>query len=121
MMNKRPDILDRAKQFALRIIRLYGALPRTVVAQTIGKQLLRSGTSVGAHLRENKRSRSNAEMISKTEGALQELEETIYWQELLSDSDAVDPPLLADLMSEANEIAAILVAGVKTIKAKRIK
>ena len=120
-MNKRPDILDRAKQLALRIIRLYAALPRTVVAQTIGKQVLRSGTSVGAHLREGKRSRSNAEMVSKIEGALQELEETMYWLELLGEAGIVDQPLLANLMSEANEMTAILVASAKTIKAKQRK
>jgi len=70
------DLLVRTKEFALRIIRLHGALPKTTVAGVIGKQVLRSGTSVGAQLREGKRSRSDAEMISKTESALQELEET---------------------------------------------
>ena len=64
------DLLVRTKEFALRIIRLYGALPKMTEARVIGKQLLRSGTSVGAQLREGKRSRSDAEMISKTESAL---------------------------------------------------
>ena len=63
-MNKRPkDIGERTKAFSLRIIRLYAALPKTTEAQVIGKQILRSGTSVGAHVREGKRSRSNAELI----------------------------------------------------------
>ena len=67
------DLKTRTKQFALRIIRLFGALPKTVEAQVLGKQLLRSGTSVGAHYREAHRARSNAEFISKIEGGLQEI------------------------------------------------
>ena len=73
------DILVRSKKFALRVVRLCSALPKTAEAQVLGKQVLRSGTSVGAQLREVKRSRSDAEMISKTHIALQELEETGYW------------------------------------------
>jgi four helix bundle protein len=114
-------ILERTKQFALRIIRLYSALPRSIESQVIGKQVLRSGTSVGAHLREGKRSRSDAEMISKIEGALQELEETIYWLELLSDSGIVKARQLFELLKEADELTAILVTSVKTIKARRNK
>jgi four helix bundle protein len=64
-------------------IKLFGQLPKTVEAQVIGRQVLRSGTSVGAHVHEGKRSRSNAELVSKIEGGLQELEETVYWLELL--------------------------------------
>ena len=116
MANERQDLLTRSKSLALRIIRLYVTLPKTSEAQVIGKQVLRSGTSVGAHLREAKRSRSDAEMISKTEGALQELEETLYWLELLADAGIVKPEALADLMKEADELTAILVAGVKTLK-----
>ena len=118
-MNVKSGIVERTKLFALRVIRLYSSLPKTTEAQVIGKQLLRSGTSVGAHIREAKRSRSDAEMISKTEGALQELEESTYWFELLADSRIVKIELLADLMKEADELAAILVASVKTIKARR--
>jgi len=121
MRRKKPDLLERAKLFALRIVRLYSALPRKTEAQVIGKQLLRAGTSVGAHLREGKRSRSDAEMISKSEGALQELEETVYWLELLTESGLVKAELLSDLMREADELTAILVTSVKTIKARRRK
>ncbi|MEN6627319.1 MAG: four helix bundle protein [Candidatus Sumerlaeia bacterium] len=119
MMNEQQDILTRSKTFALRIIRLYAALPKMVEAQVIGKQILRSGTSVGAHLREGKRSRSDAEMISKTEGALQELEEAVYWLEILSESGMVKEDRLIDLLAEANEIMSILVASVKTLKARK--
>ncbi len=107
--------------FALRIIRLYSSLPKSAEAQVIGKQLLRSGTSVGAHIREGKRSRSAAEMISKTEGALQELEETAYWLELFSDSGIIKASRLGDLKKEADELTAILVASAKTLKNRREK
>ena len=120
-MNEPTSILERTKAFALRIVRLYAALPKTTEAQVLGKQVLRSGTSVGAHVREGKRSRSDAEMISKTEGALQELEETGYWFELLVESGIVRQELLADLMKEADELMAILVTSVKTMKARRIR
>ncbi len=113
------DILERTKDFALRIIRLYTSLPRRTEAQVLGKQVLRSGTSVGAQLRESKRSRSDAEMISKTESALQELEETAYWLELLVEADIVKPELVAGLRQEADELTAILVTSVKTLKSRR--
>ena len=118
MMNQRADILERTKLFSLRVIRMYSTLPETTESRVIGKQILRSGTSVGAHVREGKRSRSQAEMISKTEVALQELEETIYWMELLVESGIVKARRLSDLMREANELTAILVTSVKTLKRK---
>ena len=76
------DLKQRTKQFALRIIHLYSALPKSTPSQVIGKQLIRSGTSAGAHYREASRARSTAEFVSKIEGGLQELEETSYWIEL---------------------------------------
>ena len=79
------SLADRTRAFAVRVIRLYSALPKSTEAQVIGKQLLRAGTSVGAHYREAVRARSDAEFISKLEGGLQELEETRYWLELLRD------------------------------------
>src|SRR4030067_1356104 len=85
-MRERQDLRERTKRFALEIIKMYSSLPKTTEAQILGKQVLRSGTSVGAHYREGIRARSNAEFISKIEGALQELEETGYWLELLLES-----------------------------------
>ena len=120
-MNEKPGIVERTKLFAIRIIRLYSSLPKTTEAQVIGKQILRSGTSVGAHVREGRRSRSDAEMISKTEGALQELEETMYWLELLADTRIVKAELLSELVKEADELTAILVTSVKTLKLRRRK
>src|SRR5262245_13180167 len=114
------DLKTRTKEFALRIIRLYAALPQTTVGQVIGKQLLRCGTSVGAHYREGTRSRSDAEFISKIEGALQELEETAYWLELLGEADVLNPARLTELQHEANDLTAILVTCVKNAKQRRV-
>ncbi len=109
----------RTKLFALRIIRLYSSLPKTTEAQTLGKQVLRSGTSVGAHYREGSRSRSVAEFISKMEAGLQELEETMYWLELLIEAEIVKQERLIGLLAEADELTAIFVASVKTAKNRR--
>jgi four helix bundle protein len=113
------DLKVRTKQFALRVIRLFGALPPTSVAQVLGKQLLRAGTSVGAHYREAVRSRSDAEFISKLQGGLQELEETVYWPEILGDAEVVASQRLADLSNEADELIAILTTCVKNAKARQ--
>jgi four helix bundle protein len=89
-----------------------------VVAQVLGKQLLRSGTSVGAHFREATRSRSDAEFISKVEGALQELDETVYWLELLAEGEVINSTRLGDLMEEADQLIAILVTCVRNAKSR---
>lgn len=116
-----PDLHARTKAFALRIIRLYRALPRSTDAQVLGKQLLRCGTSVGAHHREAKRARSTAEFVSKMEGGLQELEETRYWLELLGESEIIAAPRLAPLRTEAEELTAMFVASVKSAKRRRVR
>lgn len=113
------DLRARTKAFALRIIRLYSSLPKTSVAQVLGKQMLRSGTSVGAQYREAYRARSPAEFVSKIEGGLQELEETAYWLELLVDSQIVAEKRLADLRQEADELTAILASSAMTAKKRR--
>jgi four helix bundle protein len=112
------DLKVRTKAFALRIIRLYAALPKTTEAQVLGKQVLRSGTSVGAHYREAQRAKSNADFISKIEGGLQELEETAYWLELLCDSSIVTQERLMPLQDETEELTAIFVTMVKKVKSK---
>ena len=114
------DLKERTKEFALRIIGLHSALPRTTVAQVIGKQVLRSGTSVGAHYHEAQRSRSNAELVSKIGGALQEMDETAYWLELLSASGILAADRLHPLQQEADELTAILVTCGKNAT-KRMK
>ena len=117
-ISPRVELKKRTKDFALRIINLYAALPKTTQAQVIGKQVLRSGTSVGAHYREAQRSRSDAEFISKLEGGLQELEETMYWLELLIEANVVKDTRLLPLLTEAEEIMAMLVTAVKKVKDK---
>ncbi|MBI4760316.1 MAG: four helix bundle protein [Chloroflexi bacterium] len=113
------DLRLRTKQFALRIIRLYQRLPRSGEAQVIGKQVLRSGTSVGAQYREACRAKSPADFISKMEGSLQELDETGYWLELLIEGGVIKPEKLGDLQKETEELIAIFVASVKTAKRNR--
>jgi four helix bundle protein len=114
--NAKNDLRERTKAFALRIIRMVSALPRSSAAHIIGSQVLRSGTSVGAHYREACRSRSVAEFISKMEGALQELDETTYWLELLAESGIVKPTRLDELHRETDELIAIFTASVRTAK-----
>ncbi len=110
------DLRLRTKQFALRIIRMFNELPDSETARVLGKQALRSGTSVGANYREACRARSDAEFISKVETSLQELEETCYWLELLSEASLFSHERLAPLLNEASELLAILTASVNTVK-----
>ena len=113
------DLKVRMREFALRIIRLYAKLPKSTEGQVIGKQLLRSGTSVGAHYREGSRARSTAEFVSKLGGGQQELEETIYWLELLQEAEIVKPTLLDGLITECNELQAIFTTCIKNAKKKK--
>src|ERR1035438_9600770 len=98
MMNDEKDLRTRTKMFARRIIRLYCALPKSnTVAQVLGKQVLRSGTSVGANYREAHRARSKAEFISKIGDTLREADETLYWLELLLEESILPPKRLQPL------------------------
>jgi four helix bundle protein len=110
------DLKQRTKDFALRIINLYSALPRRAAGGVLGYQLLRSGTSPGAQYREAQRAKSDADFISKLEGALQELDETQYWLELLGQAGIVKAKRLESLHHEANELIAILVTIVRGVK-----
>jgi len=112
------DLKTRTKNFALEIVRLYAALPKKTEAQVLGQQMLRSGTSVGAHYREAQRAKSNADFISKIEGGLQELEETGYWLELLSESGFGPVERLNVLKQETNELMGIFVSIVRKIKSR---
>ena len=112
------DLRLRTKKFALRIIRMFTALPRNDVARVLGKQVLRSGTSVGANYREAYRARSSSEFISKLGDCLKELEETAYWLELLEESGTVPARKMAALLQEANELLAIFTASSKTAKSR---
>ena len=113
------DLRSRTKQYALRIIRLFSALPATPVAQVLGKQLLRSGTSIGAHYREAFRSRSDADFVSKMECGLQELDESAYWIDLIVETEMLSKTRLTQLRTETDELIAIFTTCVKRTKARR--
>jgi four helix bundle protein len=113
---KTPDLTDRTKTFALSIIRNFVALPKTTEAQVIGKQVLRSGTSVGANYREAKRSRSKAEFISKIGDCLKELDETTYWLDLLTESSILPETKSAGLRDECDQLLAIFTTISKKTK-----
>jgi four helix bundle protein len=98
---------------------MYSALPKTDIARVLGNQSLRSGTSVGAHYREGYRARSTAEFISKIETAIQELDETTYWFELIVGAGLIGSKQLEPLQAEANELLAIFTASVRTAKRNR--
>jgi four helix bundle protein len=118
MRDERQDLRSRTKAFALRIIKLYTALPKNTEAQVLGKQILRSGTSVGAHYHEACRAKSDADFISKLEGGLQELDETIYWLELIVAAKIFPITRVKTLHDEADELTAMFVSMVKNVKAK---
>ena len=118
MCEERADLKKRTKDFALRIIRLFAALEKTTESQVIGKQLLRSGTSVGANYREAVRARSKNEFIAKLGICLQELDETQYWLEILAEAEIVPATRLANLADETNQLLAIFTTISKSTKSR---
>ena len=110
------DLKERTKKFALNIIKLVESLPHNNVAGIIGRQLLRSGTSVGANYRSACKARSRADFISKMGIVEEEADETIYWLELLVESKIVNDDQIQLLLRESNEITAIIVASIKTAR-----
>ena len=113
----RQALKERTKKFALRVIKMYTALRKSdTVAQVLGKQVLRSGTSVGANYREAHRARSGLEFVSKVGDCLKELEETAYWLELLVDSGCVRATKMARLLDETNQLTAIFTTIAKKSK-----
>jgi four helix bundle protein len=113
---ERVDLRVRTKQFGLGVIRLFSALSKRSEADVIGRQVLRSGTSVGANFREAHRARSNAEFICKLGDCLKELDETYYWLELLVEAEFVSFDRLSTLLQECNELIAILTTISKKVK-----
>src|SRR2546426_93349 len=108
MSDKPQDLKPRTTAFSLRVIRMYSKLSRSdTVAQVLGKQVLRSGTSVGANYREASRGRSKAEFISKIGDCLKEIDETEYWLDLLVDSGCVPGSQMASLLDETRQLIAI--------------
>lgn len=112
----RDDLQRRTKSYALRVIRLVTALPKTEIANVLGKQLLRCGTSVGANYRAACCARSPADFIAKMGIVHEEADESVYWMELLVESGIVPEDKLADLMREARELVAIAISSLKTAR-----
>jgi four helix bundle protein len=110
------ELRKRTKQFALRIIKLAAILPANRAGETIGRQILKSGTSVGANYREALRASSKRHFISTLEISLREADETSYWLELLAESGTVKPTRLGALTDECNQLVAILTATIRTAK-----
>jgi four helix bundle protein len=118
MCKQENQLLARTKKFALRVIRLVSRLPYGRTEDVIGKQLLRSATSVGANYRASCRARSTKEFISKLGVVEGEADESVYGLELLAEAEIVRSELLSDLTREANEILSMVVASIRTAKAK---
>jgi len=114
------DLKNRTRDFALRILKLFAALPKSTEAQVLGKQILRCGTSVGAQYRESQYAKSDPDLISKIEGCLQELEETEYWLELIEELQLFTSAQLQPLRTETGELKAIFITIVKKIKSRKV-
>jgi four helix bundle protein len=113
------ELKIRTKQFALRVMKLVGALPRNVVGRAVGNQLIRCGTSVGANYRATCRARSKAEFAAKLGTVEEEADETCFWLELIIEGTLLPEKRVAALLDEANALTAILTSAVKTSKLGR--
>lgn len=113
---EKSDLSDRTFDFSRRVIRLYSALPRSTLAQVLGKQLLRSVTSIGANYREAKYARSRPEFIAKIGECMKETAETEYWLDLIITEKIINPARTTLLRSEAGQLAAIFTAILKSSK-----
>jgi four helix bundle protein len=115
-LQKAAELKQRTKTFAIRIVKLFRSLPHTPDAQTLGKQILRSGTSVAANYRAVCRARSKAEFIAKMGIVQEEADETVFWLELLTETDVLSIDRTKDLLKEANELLAVFGASLRTSK-----
>lgn len=114
-----PEALQkRTKLFAVDVIRLYRSLPNDEVARIIGKQIVRSGTSVGANYRSACLAKSTADMVNKLKIVEEESDETAFWLELLREADVMVSPQADRLLQEANELRKITSASIKTLKSR---
>ncbi len=117
-MNRR-EMQDRTKKFALRIIKLVANLPSGRTGDVLGRQLLKSGTSIGANYREACRASSRRHFVTTLEISAREADESQYWLELLAESNLIKASRLADLRKECTQIVAILTAACRTAKRKK--
>lgn len=112
------DLKKRLKIFALRIIKLSESLPNNITGSTLGKQIIRSGTSPGANYRAACLGKSDKDFLNKLKMVEEELDETLYWLELIVESGLVKPTLLDDLIKENQELFKIIVSSINTMKKK---
>ncbi len=113
------EFKHRTKKLALQIIELVEELPNRRTAEVIGRQLLRSGTSVGANYRAACRGRSAADVLSRLAIVEEEADESVYWMELLVEAHIIPESLVTELMNETNEIIAMTVASIKTLRKRK--
>ena len=119
-MRNQPDLKRRTKAFALRILKLVDALPKTTAGRALASQIVRSGISVAANYRAACRARSTADFIAKMGIVEEESDETLFWLELLEESELVSATKLTAIKEEANELIAITVASIKTARRNRV-
>jgi four helix bundle protein len=112
------DLRKRLKVFALRIIKLSESLPSNITGNTLGKQIIRSGTSPGANYRAACLGKSDKDFLNKLKMVEEELDETLYWLELIAESGVVKANLLDDLIKENQELFRIIVSSINTMKKK---
>ena len=115
----REEMKSRTKAYANRVVQVCAALPANWIALTLGKQLLRSGTPVGANYRAVCRAKSTADFINKLRVVEEECDESLFWMEILVDNHLVKSSRLRDLMQEGNELLAIVVSSAKTARTSR--
>ena len=114
------DLKKRTKAFALRVLKLVDALPKTTAGRALASQIVRSGASVAANYRAACRARSTADFIAKMGIVEEEGDETLFWLELLEESELVSAAKLAAIKREANELIAITIASIKTTRRNRV-
>ena len=118
-LTRAKDLQSRTKTFAVRVIKAFSRLPKDEVARIIGRQLLRSGTSLAANYRASCRSRSAADFISKISVVTEETDETLFWLELLVESEVIKRKVVEALMTECEELLKIFSASLATARSNR--
>ena|SRR3974390_2000646 len=113
------EMKTRTKSFANQVVKVCQALPEKWVARTLGMQLLRSGTSVGANYRAVCRARSNPDFLNKLRIVEEECDESLFWMEILVDNGLIKPARISSLMNEADQLLRIVVASAKTARSSR--
>lgn len=117
-LSKEPDLKKRTKEFAVAVVRFAKSLPKDWVSVTLGKQLLRSGTSVAANYRSARRARSTPEFVAKLGIAEGEADEALFWLEVMVKAEVAPPDVARPLWKEANELLSIVVSSIKTARSK---